>query len=293
MDIDAAAVVRRVLDQAAALLPAPILWRSNDHVVLSRVLEQRHYFHCNPFCMAVKGPGGAWDRCKVREGPDLLADIERLGRPFTKTCHAGVVEHVIPLFHQGRCRGSIIYGPFRSRDKPCPYPTCRPLHRALPLFSEREVHRALPLLELIGRFIVLVYTQPDGHAERATRDQRVLKAARYLSDHLGESVRVTEVARHCGLSASRLLHLFKRETGQTLRRYLIGLRVEGAAKRLAFSQQPLAAIASELGFTDQSHFGAVFRRHAGQTPRGYRLRMRDETPGSDGALHRENRPAAG
>ena len=39
---------------------------------------------------------------------------------------------------------------------------------------------------------------------------------------------------------------------------------------LAGSQRPIAAIATSLGFADQSHFSRVFARVTGMTPGRYR-----------------------
>jgi AraC family transcriptional regulator len=39
------------------------------------------------------------------------------------------------------------------------------------------------------------------------------------------------------------------------------------------SDQPLALIAQEAGFTDQSHLTAIFRREIGVTPGRYRVAL--------------------
>jgi AraC family transcriptional regulator len=41
---------------------------------------------------------------------------------------------------------------------------------------------------------------------------------------------------------------------------------------LVFSRRPIAAVAAECGFSDQSHFTKEFRRIMGETPRSYRRR---------------------
>jgi AraC family transcriptional regulator len=49
------------------------------------------------------------------------------------------------------------------------------------------------------------------------------------------------------------------------------LRLEAAKQLLASSPLPIAQIAMELGFSDQSHFTNAFKRRIGVTPRSYRL----------------------
>jgi AraC family transcriptional regulator len=55
-----------------------------------------------------------------------------------------------------------------------------------------------------------------------------------------------------------------------LHQYVLGRRIERAASLLRFSDTPIAAIAIECGFADQSHLTTAFRRRTGVTPAVYR-----------------------
>ena len=60
-------------------------------------------------------------------------------------------------------------------------------------------------------------------------------------------------------------------TGVPLHQYVLGRRVERAAGRLLrSSDDPIAAIAIDCGFADQSHLTTAFRRRVGITPAAYR-----------------------
>ena len=63
---------------------------------------------------------------------------------------------------------------------------------------------------------------------------------------------------------------FSRVFGSTIAAYARGLRVQWAAREIAGSDRPIAAIAFEAGFVDQSHLTRVFRRTFGVTPGRYR-----------------------
>ncbi|MFJ5489383.1 helix-turn-helix domain-containing protein, partial [Hansschlegelia beijingensis] len=77
-----------------------------------------------------------------------------------------------------------------------------------------------------------------------------------------EGVSVPELARLCGLSASRLQHLFASEVGVPIRRYRAWSRMRGAIAEIvagaSFTQAAHAA-----GFADQAHFAHDFRRTFG------------------------------
>jgi AraC family transcriptional regulator len=50
--------------------------------------------------------------------------------------------------------------------------------------------------------------------------------------------------------------------------------VDAARRLLSETERPIADIALETGFTDQSHLTRVFRRCLGETPAGFRRRFR-------------------
>jgi AraC-like DNA-binding protein len=67
---------------------------------------------------------------------------------------------------------------------------------------------------------------------------------------------------------------FRREYGVTVTEYARSLRLEWARTQIVLDAAPLARIAYEAGFADQSHFTRAFRRHTGVTPGRYRELVR-------------------
>lgn len=83
-----------------------------------------------------------------------------------------------------------------------------------------------------------------------------------------------ELSRVCGLSVRAFERKFRKSFHLTPQAYLRKLRVRIACRALVFTDTKLADIALECGFADQSHFGHVFRRETGRTPRDYREHYR-------------------
>jgi len=71
-------------------------------------------------------------------------------------------------------------------------------------------------------------------------------------------------------SPYHLARQFRAATGQTLSRYLLGLRLALALDRLQQGEDDLARLAADLGFAHHSHFTARFRRTYGATPSQFR-----------------------
>ena len=114
-------------------------------------------------------------------------------------------------------------------------------------------------------------------ARRAIRPEarlndRIRRAMYYMAEHSARPFRLQDVATHCGLSLSRLSHLFKAQIGQTPQRYSEELRLRLAQQLLAHSSLPVAEIAAETGFMDAFYFAKRFRKFAGCTPTEYRAR---------------------
>ncbi len=105
-------------------------------------------------------------------------------------------------------------------------------------------------------------------------DERVGRACEFLCDRHRERITLARLARVCGLSSSRLSHLFRAETGQTPMEYLEAQRIARARDMLAHSAKPIAAIAAAVGFLDPLYFSRVFRRHASMSPRAWRKKAR-------------------
>ncbi|AGT08578.1 helix-turn-helix domain-containing protein [Paracoccus aminophilus] len=84
---------------------------------------------------------------------------------------------------------------------------------------------------------------------------------------------VAEMAEIVGLSESWFSHAFKQTTGKTPQQWQLGERVQQAQKLLNETEQSVAGIAAQLGFSDQAHLTKAFRQVAGQTPGAWR-RMR-------------------
>ena len=99
---------------------------------------------------------------------------------------------------------------------------------------------------------------------------RLHAAKQLLTAKIDENIPIADVALACGLSRQYFTKAFKAATGVTPRHWLQQYRVEIAMQLLGTTTLPIAAIAIECGFADQSHFTRVFSRFAGNSPRAWR-----------------------
>jgi AraC family transcriptional regulator len=91
----------------------------------------------------------------------------------------------------------------------------------------------------------------------------------HVDAHLGDDLALVRLAEVVGLSPYHLSRAFKRSTGETLHRYVMGRRLERARERLMQADRPISELARDLGFVDQSHLTRLFRARFGVTPAAF------------------------
>lgn len=106
--------------------------------------------------------------------------------------------------------------------------------------------------------------------EAAGVDTRISRSLDFICQRFSEPLTVAAIATHCGLSPSRFAHLFRAQTGETPQRYLELQRLNRARQLLEFTQEPVAAIARQVGFENPFYFTLRFKRHSGASPRHWR-----------------------
>lgn len=77
-----------------------------------------------------------------------------------------------------------------------------------------------------------------------------------------------------GLHPSHVARVCARHTGKTPSQLVAEARMATAARLLATTDEPIIAVAMEVGLDNLSHFYALFKRHHGVTPRAYRVQHR-------------------
>lgn len=189
--------------------------------------------------------------------------------------------------NDGNANGADYLAPFLQQDARFPhvlsmktgvpsqvFEFMRMIRTELPGSSVRGRLAIKTYLKMILMLLVNQYSSYAGTVETIRSQQRALDRLHnffdFLPTHVGETIQVTDAARLCGLTEFDFMYFFRQVTGQTFKGYLNQRRVERAQAALAGTNRPISDIALEMGFCDQSYFGAVFRKLVGMTPAAYR-----------------------
>ena len=96
------------------------------------------------------------------------------------------------------------------------------------------------------------------------------RATEILRASVKRSVTLMEVARECGLSVGYFSHAFRRTLGVSPHKWLIEQRVVLSKEKLRDDGLSLSDVATECGFSDQSHLTRAFRQTVGVSPGAWR-----------------------
>jgi AraC-like DNA-binding protein len=106
--------------------------------------------------------------------------------------------------------------------------------------------------------------------ERTSEPVRRMKE--YIDHHYTGDVGLEDISRESGRSPSQAIRLFKKETGMTPYDYLLDRRFGEARLLLRDTAMAVKAVAQRLGFCDEYHFSASFKRRTGVSPLSFRKR---------------------
>ncbi len=114
------------------------------------------------------------------------------------------------------------------------------------------------------------FTRAVSEERRRSSLAHMTRMKDYLSRNFASKVSARDVAAAAGLSVSRALHVFKKESGVSLSAYIARQRIDYAIYLMKNTDRSMADIAGECGFFDQSHFTKTFRALEGTPPLRYR-----------------------
>ena len=95
------------------------------------------------------------------------------------------------------------------------------------------------------------------------------RAVDFIQEQLAENISLNALAAAVGLSPFHFARSFKKSVGLTPHQYVIRCRIERARQLLLRADASVSDIASRVGFCDQSHLTAHFKRLYGVTPKAF------------------------
>ena len=130
------------------------------------------------------------------------------------------------------------------------------------------------LLQLITRHIrrQAIFSLKTRRAEKTVQD-----IINFIHQHIynKDVLRIENIAQYFYKSKDHISLYFKKQTGITLKDYILTYKLQLVKTRLLYSDLTIASIAAELDFTDESHLNKLFKKKMGATASAYRKKNKD------------------
>ncbi|ORU01399.1 Helix-turn-helix, AraC type:Arac protein, arabinose-binding/dimerization [Anaerovibrio sp. JC8] len=109
---------------------------------------------------------------------------------------------------------------------------------------------------------------------KSTGNTKVEKIRLYMENHYMESITLESMSKEFFMEKTYLAHVFSRATGTSPIKYLSVVRIRKVKELLRFTNDTLAEIAKQTGFSTEQYLSRVFKDMEGIPPREYRKRWK-------------------
>jgi AraC family transcriptional regulator of arabinose operon len=106
-------------------------------------------------------------------------------------------------------------------------------------------------------------------------DPRIQIVSSRIENDLSGASRIAELSKSVHLSSSRLRHLFRADTGETIAQHRKDARLEEARFLLRSTLLSVKEIMHRVGISSDSHFAHDFKEACGFSPTQYRARSQE------------------
>lgn len=134
------------------------------------------------------------------------------------------------------------------------------------------------LNSVMAHFLVLLN---DAFYRSATRNKNIMpelvkKTMLYIQEHITEDITISDLEKVFYRNGSYISQQFKKNTGLSIRQYIVDQRVL-VAKTLLVQGKTVSEACSFAGFTDYSNFIRTFKNVTGMTPGKYKKSVKDNS----------------
>ncbi len=173
---------------------------------------------------------------------------------------------------------------FPPRDKLGPVTALPWKEKFQNLFTRMCTEKAQPqagsdilLAAYLMEFVVLLSRAAEAvppRDEEENAHHRVRAVVELINENMSSAMSLREMAKTAFMSVSHFAHLFKAQTGEAPKHYLIEAKLKQAKDLLRTSSLSIQEIARQLGYENPYYFYRLFRKRVGMTAGAYRRKAK-------------------
>lgn len=127
----------------------------------------------------------------------------------------------------------------------------------------RNAMKSVDSMKQLLRYVAAHFSAPAPADDQKTVVENVRN---YIGNHLDSELRRDELAEYVHLNPDYLTRIFKKETGYSIKEYVILQKMEEARSLLRTTSLPISYIAAKVGYCNFSHFSYTYKRVLGVSP---------------------------
>ena len=204
------------------------------------------------------------------------------GEAFTFTCHAGLVDTVVPIYDNAELIAYIMFGQIRDREQILSNienvkylcnkynineEIIEDYYKRLPVLDRNQINSISNLFKMC---IPYFYTS---HAIKPEENALVSSIENYIIKNLTSNLSVDDLCDKFQITVSTLYQISHKYFKTSIKDYIIGQRIDKAKHYLTTSELSISQICEKIGFNDYNYFIRTFRKRVGCTPLSYRKKF--------------------
>lgn len=230
------------------------------------------------YCICIREDGNRKRNCN-RSNLAHMKEAAKSRETVCYTCHAGLMETIIPVIYEETIIGYMQIGQFR--DESGEYSSIDRVKRSVEKYKlgaeeMLQLYDDLPIVSderfaaLEKIMLMLIKSLWDDSLIRHNRSMTSVKIEQYIIEHIREKIVVEDICQKFFLSKNALYRLFEAEFGMPIGKYILNKRIQLSVDALRNTNTPIATIATECGFSDYNYFIRAFKKQMGITPLQFR-----------------------
>ncbi len=160
-----------------------------------------------------------------------------------------------------------------NKEVPIPHDTADYLFRnVMDYHATDTTHAKIVTANSLRLILSHFFRETPGRNDAPTGHDlsKFIRVFDYIDKHIGESIRLSDLANLMFMNPVYFSSLFKKSFGISPQQYIQQKKMDRARLLLADPALPIASVASELHFYDPAAFTAFFKKNTGQTPKEFR-----------------------
>ncbi len=141
--------------------------------------------------------------------------------------------------------------------------------------TEKQTSHPLHVLGMVYSLLGAFYQYCAISERPPDKRARLNEITAYIEEHFSEPMSNRSLSAMFGYNEAYFSRMFKNNFNVSLSRHIQSLRLEHAQKLLRNTDESIAAVAIQCGFSDVYYFSNRFKRFTGKSPREFRALHRN------------------